>query len=162
AKGDVRQTLQRSGLIEPVAQAAVAFPIAGNVASVVVQPGDSVTTGQTLATIDTSALQADLTAKESALAAAQLTLSKALDASNAAAAGTASTAAAADNSTQQARQRVTASQHQLDALMTDAATALNEAAAACTPTTSTTAPGDSTATNSSADCVAALQTSLKA
>src|SRR3954466_5813382 len=78
-RSTVSQTEQRSGIIEPVAQGTVAFPIAGNVASVAVQPGQSVTAGQTLATLDTSALQAALTAQQAQLAAAQLTLNNALN-----------------------------------------------------------------------------------
>src|ERR1700739_1349198 len=67
------QTEQRSGIIEPVAAGTVAFPISGVVTSVGVQPGQAVTTGQTLAALDTSALQAEVTAQQATLAAAQLT-----------------------------------------------------------------------------------------
>src|SRR5205807_7608320 len=59
-KATVSQTEQRSGLIEPVAQGTVAFPISGTITSVAVQPGQSVTAGQPLATLDPSALQAIL------------------------------------------------------------------------------------------------------
>src|SRR5207248_10330829 len=78
-RSTVSQAEQRSGIIEPVAQGTVAFPVAGNVASVAVRPGQSVTAGQTLATLDTSALQAALTAQQATLAAAQLTLANALN-----------------------------------------------------------------------------------
>src|SRR3954469_20103882 len=63
-RATVSQTEQRSGIIEPIAQGTVAFPIAGTVAGVAVQPGQSVTAGQTLATLDTSALQAQLAAQQ--------------------------------------------------------------------------------------------------
>jgi len=49
------------------------------VTGVGVQPGQAVTAGQTLATLDTSALQAQLTAQQATLAAAQLTLNNALN-----------------------------------------------------------------------------------
>src|SRR5437764_14826582 len=77
-RATVSQTEQRSGIIEPVAQGTVAFPISGTITSVVVQPGQAVTAGQTLATLGPSALQAALTAQQASLAAAQLTLSNAL------------------------------------------------------------------------------------
>jgi len=78
-RATVSQTEQRSGIIEPVAAGTVAFPISGVVTGVAVQPGQAVTAGQTLATLDTSALQAQLTAQQATLAAAQLTLSNALN-----------------------------------------------------------------------------------
>jgi HlyD family secretion protein len=78
-RATVSQTEQRSGIIEPVAAGTVAFPISGIVTSVGVQPGQAVTAGQTLAALDTSALQAELTAQQATLAAAQLTLNNALN-----------------------------------------------------------------------------------
>jgi multidrug efflux pump subunit AcrA (membrane-fusion protein) len=64
--------------IEPVAQATVAFPVSGTVASVNVQVGQPVEASGTLASLDTQALTQTLHAKQAALAQAQLTLSKAL------------------------------------------------------------------------------------
>jgi multidrug efflux pump subunit AcrA (membrane-fusion protein) len=78
-RATVSQTEQRSGIIEPVASGTVAFPISGVVTNVAVQPGQTVTAGQTLATLDTSGLQAQLTAQQATLAAAQLTLNNALN-----------------------------------------------------------------------------------
>src|SRR5436305_4915816 len=78
-RATVSQTEQRSGIVEPVAQGTVAFPISGTVTGVSVQPGQAVTAGQALATLDTSALQAQLTAQQATLAAAQLTLGNALN-----------------------------------------------------------------------------------
>src|SRR2546421_12878411 len=78
-KASVSQTEQRSGIIEPVAQGTVAFPVSGTITSVAVQPGQSVTAGQPLATLDTSALQAAVTGQQANLAAAQLTLNNALN-----------------------------------------------------------------------------------
>jgi multidrug efflux pump subunit AcrA (membrane-fusion protein) len=78
----VTQTLQQSGTVEPISQATVSFPVAGTVATVAVKAGQAVTAGQTLGTLDTSALQASLTAQQAALAAAQLTLQQALTAAS--------------------------------------------------------------------------------
>src|SRR5471030_1980249 len=73
----VNETLEQTGTIEPVSQATVAFPTSGTIADVAVAVGDTVTTGQTLAKLDTTSLQATLTEKESTLADAELTLHKA-------------------------------------------------------------------------------------
>ncbi|MGH9127294.1 MAG: biotin/lipoyl-binding protein [Acidimicrobiales bacterium] len=73
----VTATLQRAGTIEPVAQASVSFPMSGSVATVAVSPGQTVTTGQTLASLSTTSLQANLTSKQATLAAAQLVVSQA-------------------------------------------------------------------------------------
>jgi multidrug efflux pump subunit AcrA (membrane-fusion protein) len=93
--GSVSQTLQQSGTIEPVSQATVSFPVSGTVAAVAVEPGQTVTTGQTLAALDTTTLQAALTTQYAALAAAQLTLQQALTAASAAPAAIATTPATA-------------------------------------------------------------------
>jgi HlyD family secretion protein len=73
---DARQT--GVATIEPVAQATVAFPVSGTVASVNVALGQAVDAGGTLASLDTTSLTTTLHAKQAALAQAQLTLSKAL------------------------------------------------------------------------------------
>ena len=49
--GNVSQVLQRSGTIEPVAQATVAFPISGTISSVSVQPGESRLPNSTVASL---------------------------------------------------------------------------------------------------------------
>lgn len=102
---NVDETLQRSGTIEPVAQAAVAFPIGGTVAAVNVKAGDSVTTGQALATLDTTALQAVVTSRQASLADAKAALANALQgkptaqAQTGSADGEASTSTAAESPT---------------------------------------------------------------
>lgn len=78
AMGTVRQTVQRTGAVEPVAQATVAFPVSGTVSDVAVKVGDNVTTGQVLASLDTSSLRGALLTKEAALASAQLALNQVL------------------------------------------------------------------------------------
>jgi multidrug efflux pump subunit AcrA (membrane-fusion protein) len=68
---DVTQTLNSYGTISPIQQAAVAFPVAGTVKSVSVKVGQTVTSGTTLAALDTTALQSSLDAARSTLATAQ-------------------------------------------------------------------------------------------
>lgn len=75
---DVSQQLVGVATIEPVTQAAVAFPVAGTVAGVDVAVGDTVSVGQQLATLDTESLIQDLNEKNATLAQAELNLSKAL------------------------------------------------------------------------------------
>jgi len=75
----VRQTLDNVGVIEPVAQASVAFPTSGTVSSVDVKVGDTVSVGQRLARLSTTALEATLIQDQASLAAAKLTLHQALN-----------------------------------------------------------------------------------
>jgi len=168
-RATVSQTEQRSGTIEPIAQGTVAFPISGNVTSVAVQPGQSVTAGQTLATLDTSVLQAQLTAQQATLAAAQLTLANALSgqssSSNASAAprttsttsSSRSAGSASSSALAGARQTVATGQQRVDDALSAARTALDAASASCgrsssggkfqqssSSTTSSTAPSQCT------------------
>ncbi|MCU1501096.1 MAG: efflux transporter periplasmic adaptor subunit [Ilumatobacteraceae bacterium] len=76
---DVSATIDGVATIQPVAQADVAFPLAGTVATVDVKVGDTVTAGQALATLDTSALLVNVRAEEAALDKAKLVLAEALD-----------------------------------------------------------------------------------
>ncbi|MEO9224130.1 MAG: biotin/lipoyl-binding protein, partial [Acidimicrobiales bacterium] len=62
----VNQILNGVATVQPVRQASVAFPVSGTVASVAVSVGDSVTTGQPLAALDTTALQATVTQQQAA------------------------------------------------------------------------------------------------
>lgn len=73
--GTIQQTVTSSGTIEPASQAALNFAVSGTVTAVEVKAGQTVTAGQTLATIDATALteelhaaQADLTAANDRLA----------------------------------------------------------------------------------------------
>jgi multidrug efflux pump subunit AcrA (membrane-fusion protein) len=149
----VSAALHGVATIEPVQQAAVAFPVSGTVTGVDVVPGATVAAGQQLATIDTTQLVATLHEKEAALAQAQLALSKALDgqatvlpSSNATrqalvAADPSSTRADAvflaavtptpDAKLAAAQQAVLKAQQAVDAALTDAATALTSAQAVC-------------------------------
>jgi HlyD family secretion protein len=78
AQRNVDALLHGVATIEPVTQAAVAFPVSGTVASVAVTPGATVAAGQPLAALDTASLQAALDNQQAALDQANLTLQKAL------------------------------------------------------------------------------------
>jgi multidrug efflux pump subunit AcrA (membrane-fusion protein) len=69
--GTQRQTVSASGTIEPAERADLNFAVSGEVTQVLVKEGDTVTTGQTLATVDDTLLQAQLTAARAALDAAE-------------------------------------------------------------------------------------------
>jgi trimeric autotransporter adhesin len=75
---DLESTVSGVATIEPVTQAAVAFPTSGTVATVDATVGAQVTAGEALATLDTTALQAQVHQKQEALDQAQLILTKAL------------------------------------------------------------------------------------
>jgi HlyD family secretion protein len=188
----VTQSEQRSGVIEPVAQGTVAFPIAGKVTSVAVQPGQTVTAGQTLATLDTTALQAAVTAQQANLAAAQLTLANALNGQSSSSTSSAarttvtttaapqtssrSSASSPSSSTSGARQAVASGQQDVDNALSTARASLSAASSSCGNTsasngTFTQAGGSSSSTtsttaqsssSSSQQCVSDLQSSLDA
>ena len=67
----LQQTVASSGTIEPASQANLNFAVSGTVTAVNVTAGQTVTSGQVLATVDTSALQDQLSAAQAQLAAAQ-------------------------------------------------------------------------------------------
>lgn len=87
ASADVTSTLSAVGTLNPQQQSNVAFSVSGTVARVAVRPGQPVTAGQTLGTLDTSPLKASLTAAQSALANAQLKVASDISGQNAAASG---------------------------------------------------------------------------
>ncbi len=72
--GTMKKTVSASGTIEPAQQASLNFGAAGQVTAVDVTTGQSVTAGQTLATIDPTALQAQLASAQASLTAAQAQL----------------------------------------------------------------------------------------
>ena len=74
ATGTMQQTVSTSGTIEPAQQANLNFAVSGKVTAVDVSTGQTVTAGQALATVDPSALQAQLAAAQSTLTAAQARL----------------------------------------------------------------------------------------
>jgi multidrug efflux pump subunit AcrA (membrane-fusion protein) len=72
--GTMQRTVAASGTLEPAQQASLNFAVSGAVTAVDVTTGQSVTAGQTLATIDPSALQAQLSSAQASLSAAQARL----------------------------------------------------------------------------------------
>lgn len=73
-KGSVDQTLTLSGTVRKASQATSSFKVSGTVKTVPVAVGDEVTAGQTLATLDTTALRRAVTAAQATLAQAEATL----------------------------------------------------------------------------------------
>ena len=76
---DITEALHETAVIEPVSQAAVAFPVSGTVASVEVAVGDRVEVSPTLATLDTGSLDPAGNTAQATLDQAELTLQRALD-----------------------------------------------------------------------------------
>ena len=91
-------TLQKSvsatGTLTPTVQQAVSFAVSGTVTAVDVKVGDTVTVGQTLATVDTLQLNADLLTAKANLVSAQATLADLRASSNGSATAVAQIAAA--------------------------------------------------------------------
>lgn len=72
--GTMQQTVATSGTIAPAQQANLNFGVSGTVTGVSVSAGQTVTAGQTLATVDPSALQATANSAQASLTAAQAKL----------------------------------------------------------------------------------------
>ena len=72
----IRQTLSTSGTIKPATTDTLGFSAAGQVTAVGVQVGQRVTTGQTLATMDSPSLKAQAAQAEASLAGAKSQLSQ--------------------------------------------------------------------------------------
>jgi HlyD family secretion protein len=87
ARRSVDAALTGTATVQPVSQATVAFPIGGTVAGVNVKVGDTVTVGQSLASLDPPSLLSDLASKQQALAQAQLALDNALSGQSSSATG---------------------------------------------------------------------------
>jgi macrolide-specific efflux system membrane fusion protein len=100
--GTVKETVSATGTIQPANQANLKFAQSGKVTAVGVKVGDTVTVGQTLATIDPTNLQAAVTLAQQQLTAAQAQL-------------TAATAAANSGQMASANAQVTAAQSRLTA-----------------------------------------------
>ncbi|HKT58113.1 MAG TPA: biotin/lipoyl-binding protein, partial [Microbacterium sp.] len=72
--GPVTQSLELTGTVSRVNQKTASFPVSGTVASVSVAVGDTVRAGQRLATLDPTALKANLLAAQATLARDQASL----------------------------------------------------------------------------------------
>ena len=68
---NIQQTVASSGTLEPASQAALNFAVSGTVTGVNVKAGQTVTAGQVLATVDTTALSEQVTAAQAQLTAAE-------------------------------------------------------------------------------------------
>jgi len=73
--GTITETVPTSGTIEPASQANLNFAVSGAVTAVDVKAGQTVTSGQVLATVGTAALQDDLDGAQASVQAAEARLS---------------------------------------------------------------------------------------
>jgi multidrug efflux pump subunit AcrA (membrane-fusion protein) len=73
--GTIQQTVASSGTLEPASQANLNFAVSGTVTAVNVKSGQTVTAGQVLATVGTTALTEDANAAQAQLTAAEDRLS---------------------------------------------------------------------------------------
>src|SRR5438105_451608 len=60
-RGDIQATVLSSAALQPASDLSLTFGTAGTIASIAVKPGDHVTKGQVLATLDTSDLELAVT-----------------------------------------------------------------------------------------------------
>jgi macrolide-specific efflux system membrane fusion protein len=72
--GTIQQTVASSGTIQPASQANLNFAVAGTVTAVTVKAGQTVTSGQVLATLSTTALTEQVNAAQAQLASANARL----------------------------------------------------------------------------------------
>jgi macrolide-specific efflux system membrane fusion protein len=69
--GTIQQTVASSGTIEPASQADLNFAVSGTVTAVNVKAGQTVTAGQALATVSTTALSEDVSAAQAQVTSAE-------------------------------------------------------------------------------------------
>jgi multidrug efflux pump subunit AcrA (membrane-fusion protein) len=155
---DVTAALHVVGTLTPVRQADVAFPVGGTVASVAVRPGQHVTAGQTLGSLDPTPFKADLTAAQSTLANANLQVDTDAASQNATTTRPVTSPASQPasqptSSVRPLQQAVLSAQRQVDGALARAKTALGQARQACAPSPSpsptTTPPVTAKATGTS-------------
>jgi trimeric autotransporter adhesin len=179
SRRDVQSELSEVATIEPVSQAAVAFPVSGTVATVAVTDGAQVTAGQQLAALDTTQLQAEVHTAQQTLDQAQLVLSEGLageDVSSLVRAGgfgmtrsvgllattvqptfTEVSAVGADDITS-AQQAVLAAQHDVDGARDTASAKLDSASSVCAAVGQDVSPSDPAgATSTIQACRSAMQ-----
>ncbi len=99
-RADIATTLTVVGNVEPVSDATSSFQVGGKVATVTVATGQTVTAGQTLGTLDTTALSEAVSSAQSTVQADQAKLAEDEAAQSSAAAGTSSGSAASGSSGQ--------------------------------------------------------------
>ena len=74
ARADIGQSLTVVGAVQPVNDSSAAFQVAGKVATVTATPGEIVSAGQTLGTLDTTALSESVSSAQSTVNAAEAKL----------------------------------------------------------------------------------------
>ncbi|HEX4864067.1 MAG TPA: HlyD family efflux transporter periplasmic adaptor subunit [Acidimicrobiales bacterium] len=156
--GDAVRTITVSGTVQPVNQAQASFQVSGTVTSVNVGVGQQVTAGQTLATLDTTSLQEQVSLAQATLATAQARLNQDESGQATTAAETsgsnvqaavltsASTGSGGTANLAQAQQAVVTAQHSADLDIQSAATALASAESECSSSATTTPPTTSPTT----------------
>ncbi len=157
--GTVEATLDSVGTITPVNQANLNFSVSGTVSTVDVSVGQSVTAGQTLASLDVASLNAAVVSAKATLATAQATLASA-EASQTSTSSSSSSAASTHATTSttvpsggssslagtsqqvtQLQATLTTDQSQEDADSSQLSASLQQASSLCeSSTTSTTTP----------------------
>lgn len=95
--GTVTMTASASGTVQPIDSRALTFGTSGTVSTLKVKPGDRVTEGETLATLDPAAAQSAVSSAQSALDAANTNLSLAQEQATAAPGQTGCVAGAASD-----------------------------------------------------------------
>jgi trimeric autotransporter adhesin len=98
-RADIGTSMTVVGNVDPVSDAAASFQVAGQVATVGVTPGQQVTAGQTLGTLQTTALSETVSSDESTLAADQAKLVEDEENESASSSSTAKTPSSATPST---------------------------------------------------------------
>ncbi|HWT33756.1 MAG TPA: biotin/lipoyl-binding protein [Microbacterium sp.] len=157
--GPVTQTLELTGTVSRANQKTASFPVSGTVASVSVGVGDTVRAGQKLATLDPTALKANLLAAQATLArdeaslAADQTGSSTTSTTAGSATGTAVTAATGGSTGRTAGAGTTALQAQLaraDRALGQIRSELAQANTLCAPVTGAVPKTGGTGTRSGA------------
>ncbi|KAA9153707.1 HlyD family efflux transporter periplasmic adaptor subunit [Amycolatopsis acidicola] len=165
----VTATLDTTGTIEPVQNATVSFPSSGQVASIPVQVGQSVTAGQTLAQLDTTSLASQVASAQSTLATAQAKLANDQTGQSTATSSAGRTTpalfvtTASSTSDLKAQQdAVTSAQHQVDEDLTAASAAVAAQQKACKTIVDASDDKQPEDQDTVDECTAAIQTAQDA
>jgi HlyD family secretion protein len=167
---DVTATLNEVGTLTPAQQADVTFSASGTVASVAVKPGQTVTAGQKLGTLDTTSLKASLTSAQASLARANLQVANDIASQDTAAHGSGAAASPGGSSASSGlasslrplQQAVVNGQRAVDAALAKTSSDLAVARQACAAPGSQPSPGPAIApspsvSSSPANCASAEQ-----
>ena len=153
AVGDVTQTVTVTGTVDHVNRADVAFGTDGTIASLGVSPGDAVTAGQELGTLDTASLEAAVTRASAAVTAAEAALAEDEAAQE--------EAAGASDELASAQQEVKSAQSAAMRALTAASSAFDAQAAACADPASASCAEAVTATRTAQEAVQQAQSLLQ-